>query len=356
MLDEINWFKVKEEIDGGSSNDDIMKIYSKLNDNVSREIFSNCLLYSLTYDPIFVRKNINTTGTGKQFEQLLMDISDLEPIIYGAGTRGRRLPLIYPEIKWSGYCDCDDRIKEVNGLPIIHINEVTSVNTAPIIISNMLDYNNIKSQLLSAGIDAERIICLEEWYKKMASEQYVEPRCLNGFDKEGIIIDGGAYDGTDTITFSKRWKNEVWSFEPDKNQMSVCKKSCECLEKEGRVHFVSKGLSDKTEKVSFSSESGGLSHVDKKGSDSVECVALDDVLGDQRVAFIKIDIEGYEEKAVEGAKTIIRKYKPNLAIAVYHRRTDIIRLPRLISEINPEYKFSMGHYSIGQVDTVLYAI
>ena len=69
-----------------------------------------------------------------------------------------------------------------------------------------------------------------------------------------------------------------------------------------------------------------------------------------------MDIEGAEYQAILGAKKIIDKYKPKLAICVYHKPEDIWELPWLIHKINQEYKFYLRHYSFGDVETVLYAL
>ncbi len=69
-----------------------------------------------------------------------------------------------------------------------------------------------------------------------------------------------------------------------------------------------------------------------------------------------MDIEGSELKALEGATETIRKYKPKLAICVYHKPEDIIEIPKKILELNPNYKLWLRHYSYVDTETVLYAI
>ena len=68
-----------------------------------------------------------------------------------------------------------------------------------------------------------------------------------------------------------------------------------------------------------------------------------------------MDIEGSEKKALIGARKHIESDKPNMMISIYHKIEDIIEIPRLLLEMNPEYRFAFGHYSIGSAsDTVLY--
>jgi hypothetical protein len=82
---------------------------------------------------------------------------------------------------------------------------------------------------------------------------------------------------------------------------------------------------------------------------------LDSII-DDKITFIKMDIEGAEYNAILGAHNTITKYRPKLAISIYHKPEDIWEIPSLILKMNPEYKLYLGHYSIAAAETVLYAI
>lgn len=69
-----------------------------------------------------------------------------------------------------------------------------------------------------------------------------------------------------------------------------------------------------------------------------------------------MDLEGYEENALLGAKETIKDQKPILAVSIYHKRWDIFRIPALLLEYNPEYTFYFRHYGTSLQETVLYAI
>lgn len=51
-----------------------------------------------------------------------------------------------------------------------------------------------------------------------------------------------------------------------------------------------------------------------------------------------MDVEGYEEKVLLGARKTIKKYKPVLSFSAYHKPDDRQRLPRVIKSIRPDYK------------------
>jgi len=89
-----------------------------------------------------------------------------------------------------------------------------------------------------------------------------------------------------------------------------------------------------------------------------DTISLDDYVSSNsitKVDFIKMDVEGAETDAINGAKQILKKYKPKLAISTYHKPDDFWSLPLLIKNINTDYKFMFAHHSPIQWESVIYA-
>ncbi len=74
-----------------------------------------------------------------------------------------------------------------------------------------------------------------------------------------------------------------------------------------------------------------------------------------RIDFIKMDIEGSELDALRGAESTIRRWRPKLAISLYHRPDDFVVIPAWIDALGLGYRFFLEHYSIHSEETVLYA-
>ena len=87
----------------------------------------------------------------------------------------------------------------------------------------------------------------------------------------------------------------------------------------------------------------------------IKAVALDDCISDL-VTFIKMDIEGAELEALKGSREILKRYRPRLAISLYHKKEDLEEIPVYIKELVSEYKLYIRHYSNAGVETVLYAV
>jgi FkbM family methyltransferase len=74
-----------------------------------------------------------------------------------------------------------------------------------------------------------------------------------------------------------------------------------------------------------------------------------------RVDFLKLDIEGAELEALRGAQATLRRDRPRLAIAIYHKPEDWTTIPRFVDGLGVGYRFSLGHFTVHAEETVLFA-
>lgn len=109
--------------------------------------------------------------------------------------------------------------------------------------------------------------------------------------------------------------------------------------------------------VDFEGSMGRGSSVNVSGSQKLAVTKIDTLYKVQRVSYIKIDVEGAEFQALTGGINTLRRDKPKLNIALYHRSEDIFTLPLLIHEINPDYKIYLRqHPHIPAWDLNMYCI
>ncbi|MBU3845034.1 MAG: FkbM family methyltransferase [Candidatus Anaerobiospirillum pullicola] len=78
----------------------------------------------------------------------------------------------------------------------------------------------------------------------------------------------------------------------------------------------------------------------KKALTRVDCIKLDDFCKERNVTptFIKMDIEGAELDALQGAAATIKQHKPRLAICLYHNVAHMWEIPAYVKSLVPEYK------------------
>jgi hypothetical protein len=93
------------------------------------------------------------------------------------------------------------------------------------------------------------------------------------------------------------------------------------------------------------------------GANTIPIITLDDWCAENEVKpdFIKMDIEGSEIDAILGAVKTIVAYRPDLAICLYHRLSDMWEIPVLLKNLVPEYKFWCRKNAPNRCEFVLYA-
>lgn len=341
----------------GNGNVNLTNVYNHIVDDVSRKMFLKRFMLSMTSDMKYLKELILLTEGGRRLNERLNKSDSI--YIYGAGIRGTRLAEMFAEKNIVGFVD---KVKTgyYRNIPILSLCEFKEKYSGGcIVISNFYGWQEIECEvleLLSGKIEKSQIILLDEYESINIEEQYFEKRCISHYTNSGgSFVDAGCYDGSETIKWIKLFGDSceaVYAYEPDKENYEMCRRNFEGF---SNVYLSEYGLSNKKEQLFFCKEGKLSSHFEQSGSERVVCDSLDNILPYQHVSTIKMDIEGMEKKAILGAERIIRKNKPNLAICVYHKREDIIEIPQLLLEMNPNYYFALGHYSVGIVDTVLYA-
>lgn len=180
--------------------------------------------------------------------------------------------------------------------------------------------------------------------------------------KEINFIDCGAYIG-DTIKELMQQTSNVKStisFEPDNTNLIKLKKQLSILSSQfPDTDFLvyPAGVYSKNDVLRFSNSGiNSSASLDDSSSFEVSVVSLDTVILNSNPNFIKMDIEGAEKEAIIGATKTIKKYKPNLAICLYHKPADLWELPLLINEIEPSYEMYIRVHEDLCLSTVLYCI
>ena len=175
--------------------------------------------------------------------------------------------------------------------------------------------------------------------------------------RKGAFVDCGAYDGMSAVDYMKFMNQEclVYAFEPDKgNYQNLVKK----MEKRSNFICLNKGCYSSEKMLSFVSN-GDASCLQETGNEMVEVTTVDKTVGDETVAFIKMDVEGAELEALKGARKVIERDMPVLAISAYHRQEDLITLLPYISNLcsgSERYHLYLRHHSVIQSELVIYAI
>ncbi|MDR1063602.1 MAG: FkbM family methyltransferase [Azoarcus sp.] len=210
--------------------------------------------------------------------------------------------------------------------------------------------------------DEESRLCLMNYIRMHCEEK--ETQYYNGTDQyrpSGLpawpqplrFIDGGAYTGDTLADLSQHGYrlDAIAAFEPDMENVQHLISNSAVYENIIRFPCA---LGSKMRNLLFRAEGNGSAHITEKGTHHTQCVTLDDVLPSFCPNLIKMDIEGAELEALMGAKNMITRHRPHLAICLYHHPEHLWRIPLLLDEWQLGYRFYLRQHQ-PVLELVLYA-
>ena len=348
--------------------------------------------------------------------QLFIDDNDIPKYFFGTRFDA---PLVimrnYPHIKIAGIIDEMTQDKDYNGIPYLHsLDQIPAEHKKTAIVCNTVlgRYKSVKKRLDKLELKNFWYCSLSNltkndnletpfWngfkshyqhhktqYQKMiesfaddlsrdtllrlinfrltGNEEYMSAFTDNepqqywedflGLQSDGIFVDLGCYDGETSLEYIKqvgKYKR-IYIFEPDKQKMEVSKQN---LKSYDNITYCPVGAWNKKETLHFY-EDGRCSTISQDGETIVEVDAIDNYIKEANGVpmYIKMDIEGAEKQAIEGARNTIETLHPTLAISIYHRGGDYLELYNSVMSIRHDYKVYVRHYLSGIMETIMYFV
>lgn len=231
---------------------------------------------------------------------------------------------------------------------------IAEFHTYPSDISELYIYNSyyefLKVFEILEDYQSKKILCeslrcrLYDDVYRLFSEPSREKYFGEGIfkqDEEEVLLCLGGNNGDTLFYFLDKYKNfeAAILFEPENIEKLM-----------NNLNILPQKIKNKIELVDcYASDfSGGKN------------IKIDDWIGNRKVSLITMDIEGMEAEALEGAKSVIKKQKPILALSAYHKWDDLIVFTKLILSISCEYHFYLRKYgaliSMNRNEIVLYAV
>lgn len=216
---------------------------------------------------------------------------------------------------------------------------------------------DVNLYFLGAGVAIDFII--EQYAYKTVSETIVS------VEKGDIVFDLGACWGDTALYFACKTgeQGKVYSFEFIPENIKLFNKNIALNPKLiGQIELIEHPVSNKSGNKIYFKDQGPGSNIKfepfEEQTGETTSISIDDFVKNNdilKVDFIKMDIEGAEPVALEGAIETIKKFKPKLAIAIYHSMDDFVNIPNWINELNLGYKLYLDHYTIHSEETVIFA-
>lgn len=164
------------------------------------------------------------------------------------------------------------------------------------------------------------------------------------------VVDGGAAIGDHTAAYLKKvgQSGRVFAFEPNPRYVECLRYNCPTAE------ICDCGLSDITGDTRMHVGIGGnmgAGHITPSGEVPIRTMRLDDLLLG-RLDFLKLDVEGYELKAMLGAIATINTHRPIIQLewnpgAMANVGINPQDVLRFIGSISYAVEFFMGNVDVG---------
>lgn len=164
------------------------------------------------------------------------------------------------------------------------------------------------------------------------------------------IIDAGAYIGDSSLAFTELTSANVHAFEPFEESYNKMLENIK-LNDVNNIVPVKASLSDKNgeDKIYLSGDNvQGITSDEKvrryDKSFTVKTMTLDTYVqeNDLNVGFIKVDVEGAEQRLLRGAIETIKSQKPILILSIYHNPNDFFEIKPWIEKLDLGYKFKIS--------------
>lgn len=351
----------------------VRQCYELLQDDLSRKIFDARLAIDYDPSPVNVARLVGLSEQQKWMDTLDREIPAIirtveenpkKLVLYGTNVTGRAIVARLFEKGVEFYGFCGRRAKEfpdgLMGKPVILPEYVFQHSNEFYVLISACESADELSKILADNQFPQTQVLFNFKPADVVDHQYFDFPSL--FHRGTAFIDGGCLNCRTSYMFSDWCEGEyskIFAFEPDPLSAAICEKN---LSEKDIQDFclIQAGLSNQIGEAAFRMGLYNCSHIVEGdyGEENVEAIPLttiDHTVGEEPVGFIKMDIEGAEFDALHGAKGVIVRDKPLMAISVYHRAGDLLAIMDYLIGLEPKYRFWLRHYSIGAADTVLYA-
>ncbi len=221
-----------------------------------------------------------------------------------------------------------------------------------LLIAKSLLNDNQSSEIFDQVINFRKTGDLRHYPIPSLADEYT-PIDLPRFRSPIRLIDCGAYNGAAIRKFENSGYEfeKILAFEPDRANYKklLSNKTVADL----KIFLPLATYSD-DEALRFESNKEMGSKLNLNGDVFIQASKIDSIQTDFNPNLIKLDVEGAEIDTLIGAEKTIRKSRPNLCVAVYHKPTDVYEIIMLISNWDLGYKFYLRLHEHNTFGLVLY--
>jgi FkbM family methyltransferase len=176
-----------------------------------------------------------------------------------------------------------------------------------------------------------------------------------------VFVDCGAFHGDNLKKFQQLTNGHCKNYigvEPDPANYAKLQNCIAGLRSTfvGELEAQAVGVGRHRHTVRFDSQGTISSAIVESGGTQIVVETLETILGGRTPTFIKMDVEGFELEALQGAEALLRRHLPKLAICIYHVQNHPWSVPLFIHSLRPDYKIYLRRHREYLDDVVVYAV
>ncbi len=166
-----------------------------------------------------------------------------------------------------------------------------------------------------------------------------------------VVVDCGASEGAFALKNYEKAKF-IYLIEPLGTFIDSLKRT---FAKASKVEVINCAITDGRSNEVFINNNSIFSSSSRNAAEKVRACSVDNLFFEKGVNYIKADVEGAEFDLLKGAVKTIARYRPKIAIAVYHDNNDWQAMLNFVRGICPQYQYKLkGIYHVNLKPVLLH--
>lgn len=190
---------------------------------------------------------------------------------------------------------------------------------------------------------------------------YFIKEVLEALPEHPVIVDCGGFTGDLMVALDRHGiiYDKVYSFEVNQELFDLMQENISRNSLEDKFIPINKGVWSVSGKAYLNVKPDDIAggSIDDVNGLQIDTVTIDEYFKNISFDFIKMDIEGAELNAIRGGIGLIKRYRPIMAISLYHSIDDVVEIPLyLLGRGLDDYYYVIRHHSFIDSETLLYCI
>ena len=191
---------------------------------------------------------------------------------------------------------------------------------------------------------------------------YFPPDLIGTFPRAITFVDCGAFDGDTIRNFLAHQGGDfamILAFEPDIRNHAKLNAFVRSLPSDvsSRIRVYRGAVGADRGSVAFNQTGDMSAAISPTAEQKTDMFRLDDLVPESAApVYLKLDVEGFEMQALQGAAALLSVGRAVLAVSIYHRPEDLWEIPLHLHDLDVGYRLYLRTEGLDGMDLVCYAL